>query len=174
MAYNEETKGNTKALALKLGEHYVVVECTDPTNYISYQDSKETTLLRHSVVMLRNKIPYVPQPDGTPLPTTHLSEEERCRIFSVYLRPWVLNTEDASPHVPLLADIDILVSDALAALQFQCDSQEHKVIRKRLRSKQHASAYTPTDSFPQYPRVNSRGESFLRCTRGFEIRSESH
>ena len=142
--YYEETKGNTKAPAPKPGEHYIVVACMDPFKYISYQDSNETALLRHSVVMVRNKIPYVPQPDGTPLPTTHLSEEERCRIFSVYLRPWVLNTEDASPHVPFLADIDILVSDALAATCFDR--------KKRLRAK-----------VLHYPRVNSSGEAFLRC-----------
>ena len=55
----------------------------------------------------------------TPLPTTYLSQQERCRICSVYRRPWVLSAKYASAHVPLLADLDILVSDVISALQSQ-------------------------------------------------------
>ena len=119
LAYKELIKDDKKALAPKPGEHYVVVDCRDPTRYISFPQSSETEILRHNAVMVRWKRPHVPQPTATPLPTTHLSEEERGRIFSVYLRPWVLSTKYASAHVPLIADIDILVSDVLLASQFQ-------------------------------------------------------
>ena len=133
-------KEDKKAPAPTPGEHYVVVECTDPTKYLSFPQSRETELLRHNAVMVRNKRPHVPQPSGTPLPTTQLPEEERGRIFSVYLRPWVLNSEYASAHVPLLADIDILVSDVLSAVQFHRDLKETTVPPKRLRGKQQDSA----------------------------------
>ena len=120
-----------KTFAPVPGEHYVVVDCTNPTRYISFPESSETELLRHNVVMVRYKRPHVPQPSATPLPTTHLSEEERGRIFSVYLRPWVLSAKYASAHVPLLGDIDILVSDVLSALQIQRDLKENTRPLKR-------------------------------------------
>ena len=81
LAYYEVMKEDKKALAPKPGEHYVVVDCMDPTRYISFPQSSETEVLRHRAVMVRWKRPHVPQPSATPLPTTHLSEEERCRIF---------------------------------------------------------------------------------------------
>ena len=151
--------------AAKLGESLKeATSCQmDPANYISYPDCSETQLVRHSVVMVRWNRPHVPQPDGTPLPTSHLSEEERGRIFSVYLRPWVLSSDYASAHVPLLADIDILVSDVLATLQFQQDVQSKGIRTKRLLSKQHHSAYVPRNSFARYPHVDSKGEPFQRC-----------
>ena len=117
LAYKEKRQEDKEAPAPKPGKHYVVIDCVDPSKYIAFPESSATQILRHRAVMVRWKRPHVPQPSATPLPTTHLSEEERCRIFSVYLRPWVLNTEFASAQVPLLADLDIAVSDVLSAQQ---------------------------------------------------------
>ena len=72
----------------------------DAEEYLSYPEVDETEDLRHNAVMVRRKIPHVPQPNSTPLPTTGLPEEERGRIFSVYLRPWVLNRKDVSAVCP--------------------------------------------------------------------------
>ena len=159
--YVEEMKENKMAPAPKPGEHYVVIDCQDPAKYLSYPHSDTTELLRHNVVMVRWKRPHVPRPTATPLPTTQLSEEERGRMFSVYLRPWVLSPEHASAHVPLLADIDILVSDVLSTLQFQRDVQEN-IKRRRLRAKQHDPCYTLLSSFQQYPKVDHTGKAFQR------------
>ena len=116
-AYWEANKEKKEAPAPKAGEHYVVIPSENPKTYISYPDEEETQDLRHNVVMVRRRRPHVPQPTATPLSTTQLAAEERCRIFSVYLRPWVLSRRCATPHVPHLADLDICVSDALAAVQ---------------------------------------------------------
>ena len=108
----------------------------DPEKYISYPARVETEILRHHFVMVRRKIPYVPRPDGTPLPTSSLEKDERGRIFSAYLRPWVLHADDATPHVPLLEDLDLLVSDILELFRNVDDEKTRSSIRRRLRYKQ--------------------------------------
>ena len=108
----------------------------DPEKYISYPARDETEILRHHFVMVRRKIPYVPRPDGTPLPTSSLDKEERGRIFSAYLRPWVLHADDATPHVPLLEDLDVLVSDVLEVFRSVANENSKPFVRRRLRYKQ--------------------------------------
>ena len=134
----------------------------DPSKYLSFPELAASEKLRHSVIMVKRKIPRVPQPSGTPLPTMHLSEEERGRIFSVFLRPWMLSDQHASAHVPLLANIDILVSDVLHTLQLQYDLQEKPPTRKRLRAKQPSAAYTSGKSLVQFPLVDSDNKPFHR------------
>ena len=56
-------------------------ECQDETQYISYPDRYETEDLRHHFVMMRNSIPRVPRPDGTPLPTSSLETEQTPKRF---------------------------------------------------------------------------------------------
>ena len=162
LAYREVMQENKKACAPKPGEHYTVIDCADPLVYLSYPQSWETELLRHSIVMVRRKRPHVPQPNGTPLPTTKLSAEERCRIFSVYLRPWVLSRQHASPHVPFLADIDISISHVIPALQKQRDTKQGSMKLLRLRGKQYSSAYKTKDIASQYPAVDCNGKLFKR------------
>ena len=50
--------------------------------------------------------PFVPQPSGAPMPEKRHTIEERCRILSVYLRPWVLLKCDGSPNVPHLLELN--------------------------------------------------------------------
>ena len=163
MEYKEANKNDKKAAAPTPGEHYVVVDCTNPTRYLSYPQSRETERMRHNVVMVRRRRPHVPQPSATPLPTSNLSEEERGRILSAYLRPWVLSSQYAFAHVPLLADIDILVSDVLSAKQFQRELKETTAPLKRLRGKQRVATYYSRNSLMQYPHVDSTGRPFERC-----------
>ena len=59
------------------------------------------------------------------MPRAKMPEEERCRLLSVYLRPWVLHRKYASPHVPHLVDLDRPVSRVL----------NHPRIMQRLRKK---------------------------------------
>ena len=53
LAYCEGMKGDNNALAPTPGEHYVVVDCMDPTRYISFPHSSETDIFRHCAVMVR-------------------------------------------------------------------------------------------------------------------------
>ena len=92
------------------GKHYVVLEpCALPAAYVTFPDDEATQELRHRAVLVRNARLLVPQPEGTPMPTQRFSAEERGRMLSVYLRPWVLHRRYASPHVPHIADLDICV-----------------------------------------------------------------
>ena len=83
------------------------------------------------------------------------------RIFSCYLRPWVLHTQDASAHVPLLKDIDITISDQLVAFE-AAKNKESDIIEKkrRLRKKQPApDAYSEKS---RYVYTNTKGELLQR------------
>ena len=111
-------------------------DVVDPEKYISYPARAETQNLRHHFVMVRRNIPFVPRPDGTPLPTSSLEKEERGRIFSAYLRPWVLHADDATAHVPLLEDLDLLVTDVLEIFRNMEAEKSKPDLRKRLRYKQ--------------------------------------
>ena len=159
LAYRQILKQDKQAPPPKPGEHYIVIESSNPEKYISYPQTTETTLMRDTVVMVRRPRPFVPRPNATPLPTTHLSAEERCRIFSVYLRPWVLSREYASAHVPHLQDIDILVSEVLAS---QRDLNQKTLKKKRLRYKQSDFAYHASKKSLQYPTLKSDGQPFQR------------
>ena len=114
LKYKEEKAKNPNAPPYAAGEHYIVIDSDDPTKYLSFPDNEHTTLLRHNAIMTRWKRPKVPQPSATPLPTATKTETHRARIFSVYLRPWVLVRDDATPHVPHLGDLDLSISDVLA------------------------------------------------------------
>ena len=83
------------------------------------------------------------------------------RIFSSYLRPWVLHPKDRSPHVPLLKDIDIMISDELVAFE-AAKSKESEMIRekRRLRGKQPCPAIYAEKL--RYVYTNSRGEPLAR------------
>ena len=132
----------------------------DPEKYISYPARDETEIMRHHFVMVRRKIPFVPRPDGTPLPTSALDQEERGRIFSAYLRPWVLHAEDATPHVPLLEDLDLLVSDVLELFRSVANENSKPCVRRRLRYKQTSTSRGSTLSSLGYK--DSKGSPLRR------------
>ena len=49
--------------------------------------------------------PLVPSPENSPMPANAASQELRCRLFSLYLRPWVLDEAHSSTEVPHLKDL---------------------------------------------------------------------
>ena len=55
----------------------------------------------------------VPMPMHTPLVRKHMAESAKSRILSIYLRPWTLVRQHATPHVPHLLDLDVVVTSAL-------------------------------------------------------------
>lgn len=96
------------------GTHYVVLEpCALPAEYVTFPNDEATQELRHRAVLVRNARPFVPEPEGTPMPTQRFSAEERGRMLSVYLKPLVLHRWYASRHVPHIADLDICVPASL-------------------------------------------------------------
>ena len=134
---------------------------SDEKRYLSYPAREQTEALRHHFVMVRRKIPRVPRPDGTPLPTSTLDAEQRGRMFSSYLRPWVLHEDDCSPHVPLLYDIDILISDELLAFEAAKEKQSRTIVKnRRLRGKQPRPA-TASGTL-RYVYTKQNGEALAR------------
>ena len=93
--------------------HYVVIEPGPTEAYITYPDDDATQDLRHRWIMVRCFRPRVPQPTNTPFLKKTMDANEKARILSVYLRPWVLQRTRASAHVPHIADLDIVITDAL-------------------------------------------------------------
>ena len=77
------------------------------------------------------------------------------------MRPWVLHPSEASPHVPLSTDLDILVSDVLASLQIEIDRHSEPVRKKRLRYNQPPGTCTGQE-IPRYIYHNSMGECLRR------------
>ena len=110
LAYYEEHKSDDPPAELTPGLHWKVIEPRDNIhrkNYITYP-SEGTALqyFRHEWVMMLQARPFVPQPSGTPMPDKKHTVEERARLLSVYLRPWVLFRCHASTHVPHLTDLN--------------------------------------------------------------------
>ena len=110
LAYYEEHKSDDPPAELTPGLHWKVIEPRDNIhrkNYITYP-SEGTALqyFRHEWVMMLQARPFVPQPSGTPMPDKKHTVEERARLLSVYLRPWVLFRCHASTHVPHLTELN--------------------------------------------------------------------
>ena len=61
--------------------------------------------------LIRRRAPLVPYPTATPLPKADMAKADQCRLLNVYLRPWTLAGDDASPHVPHIAALDQQISD---------------------------------------------------------------
>ena len=49
--------------------------------------------------------PLVPSPENSPMPANAASQELKCRLFSLYLRPWVLDDAHSSAKVPHLKQL---------------------------------------------------------------------
>ena len=64
-------------------------------------------------LLVRRTRPVVPAPTNTPMPdrvpqypeSPGRQHEERCRLYSVYMRPWTSNERFQTDHVPLLQNL---------------------------------------------------------------------
>ena len=110
----------------KAGIEFQVRENMTEDNHLTFPDISATKAIRHRWILVRNTRPVVPAPSHTPLLQKHMSETQRCRILSIYLRPWTLVAEQASLHVPHLLDLDVVLSPALAQLP-----KRHRVKKPR-------------------------------------------
>ena len=88
-----------------------------------------------------------------------MSETQRCRILSVYLRPWTLIPEQASLHVPHLLDLDVVLTPALAQLR------RHSVKKARQVTLQRSMV----DAWNDYCHSHIVSKHALRLIRNFTL-----
>ena len=105
-----------------------------------YPNTSVLAELRNTWYMRRRRRQMVPAPMNTPMPDKYLSAEKRGRLYSVYLRPWVLDARWATPGVvPYITDLNVVPTTAVGA---------PAVKRRRLRGKRPpAAAVQATRSF---------------------------
>ena len=80
----------------------------DKSNFIRFPDHQELLHFRTEWMMERRARPSVPQPQMTPMPDRERTADGKAKLFSIYLRPWVLHPDDVKPSVPLLKDLNIV------------------------------------------------------------------
>ena len=73
--------------------------------YVVFPDTEPLKTFRHEWILRRHWRPMVPSVEGVMMPDREKTREGRSRLFSLYLRPWVLEGSHASAHVPLLRDL---------------------------------------------------------------------
>ena len=95
--------------------------------------------LRHEWILRRVFRPFVPQPDGTPMPDRAKNQEERAKLYSVYLRPWVLERNDASAAVPHITELNLVPASHLCVRTGWSSSEEKAFAFRRVRSKSASS-----------------------------------
>jgi hypothetical protein len=97
----------------KPGVHYhVIEELNNHPDYVVFPDIPVLrNVFRHAWVLRRSSRPFVPQPDGAPMPDRAKTIEDRSRLFSIYLRPWVLERSHVCKHVPHITCLDVVVRE---------------------------------------------------------------
>ena len=104
----------------------------DKPHILFYPVIDGNRFLRDNWYMARRMRPQVPAPSGTPMPDRYRSGEQRGKLYSLYLRPWVLHPLWASAgRVPYLCDLNIVPS-----------STEAPRIHRRLQGKRPAETVT--------------------------------
>ena len=75
-----------------------------------YPETPGGVNLRNLWYMVRRKRPMVPSPAQTPMPDKYVDAEQKAKLYSVYLRPWVLDhccaTLAIVPHITMLNSPD--------------------------------------------------------------------
>ena len=103
--------------------------------------------------MQRRKIPIVPAPTGTPMPEQENDGNKKAQLYSIYLRPWVLDKTLATKEVPHIADLDLSTESGCPG----------NIIRHRLRGKQSPhKLMQPRRSFSEAWRNYIRGNVVSR------------
>ena len=128
-------------------------------NYVAFPDIAATKTLRQKWILVRLKQPSVPAPHHTPLLRKHMSETEKCRILSVYLRPWTLVVEHAKPHVPHLLDLDVVVTSALVPMR-RCSVKKPQCVTLQR---------SMVDAWNDYSRRHIVSKHALRLIRNFTL-----
>ncbi len=116
------------------GTDYVVREETNVhPDIVVFPELEAMPSFRHRWILRRRKRHMVPAPTHTPMPDKETSKEGKCRLFSLYMRPWVLDKRFASRHVPHIADLDVVFDkEACAARVTFTQSLMISFVRDRL------------------------------------------
>ena len=93
--------------------------------YIVFPATRILATFRHEWILRKCYRPMVPSMDGVKMPDREKTREERCRLFSLYMRPWVLDATHESIYVPHLRNLGFI----------PC-AQPDSVKRRRLTQKQ--------------------------------------
>ena len=91
---------------------------TDPVQFSNLNSSS-----------LHTSSPLVPSPENSPMPANAGSQELRCRLFSVYLRPWVLDADHSTSKVPHMKDLNKIPNEGAGAachIVMYMDHNRHK------------------------------------------------
>ena len=90
------------------GKHYIIDDkgLRDHHDYIVLPNIPVLQQTRHEWVLRRAYRPYVPHPESTPMPDHAASMEDKAKLYSVYLRPWVLDKDIATAAVPHITDLN--------------------------------------------------------------------
>ena len=78
-----------------------------PDNGLGYPQIPGDVQLNRSWYMQPRKIPMVPAPTGSPRPEHESDTNKKARLYSICLRPWVLDKTLATKEVPHIADLDL-------------------------------------------------------------------
>ena len=136
-----------KGAEAQAGTHFVINE-EALKNHPDYVVLPDTPLLsarfRHEWVLRRAFRPYVPQPDSTPMPDHAKNQEERAKLYSVYLRPWVLERRDASSAVPHITELNLVPASHLCVRTGWSINDNTPFVFRRVRCK---SAHSIDRSF---------------------------
>ena len=93
----------------------------------------------------------VPAPVCTSMPDGYTGSEKRAKLFSVYLRPWVLDARWATQgRVPHITDLNLVHAEP--------EAEPGEAVRRRLRGKQESHDATALRSFDQAWRAYIRGQ----------------
>ena len=103
---------------LEAGTDYKVREEANlQPDIVVLPELKEMQSFRHRWILRRRKRPMVPAPTHTPMPDKEATKEGKSRLFSLYMRPWVLDRRFASRHVPHIADLDVVFDKEARAVR---------------------------------------------------------
>jgi len=89
-------------LATMKGGVVIAPDCKDR---VAYPLVPGDVQLQDKFYMRRRLRPMVPAPSHTRMPHQESSAEGKARLYSLYLRPWVLRDADATHEVPHLANL---------------------------------------------------------------------
>ena len=89
-------------------DYKVCEEANQRPEYVVLPELESMKSFRHQWILRRRKRPMVPAPSHTPMPDKQSTREGKSRLFSLYMRPWVLDRRFASRHVPHITDLDVV------------------------------------------------------------------
>ena len=98
------------------GIHYKVREEVNMNpDIVVFPEIETMDSFRHRWILRRRKRPMVPAPTHTPMPDKEKSKAGKCKLLSLYMRPWVLDRRFESRHVPHITDLDVVFDQEACA-----------------------------------------------------------